>query len=119
MTRWFVFPDGLFTDLADGPRSLRLGLTMPDREFLNFNEFQSLYREFPEEVRTVYMSNPAHLETSRQGHIAFTHKANTPIGIAEPWTLEVRDPKVPHKYEITELGEWEFMDDGTVRRVPA
>ena len=39
------------------------------------------------------------------------------MGAAKAWVLEVADPKLPFKFEVAELGEWEFMDDGKVRRV--
>jgi len=109
------FPNALLTELLGTGRAIRFALTMPEREFLDFNRFQALYRDFDEPVREKYMSNPADTGLNRHGHIAFVHKKGTPTGVTEGWTLHLRDPKLPHAYEIDALGEWECMDDGTIR----
>ncbi|MCH8900650.1 MAG: hypothetical protein IH942_09220 [Acidobacteria bacterium] len=110
-----VFGKVLVTKHAEGVRALRFGLAMPEREFLDFGDFQEIWQETPE-IHSRYISNPVDLPTNRQGMLAFVHAPGS-SGVADSYELSVYDTGTRQTFKVSGLGEYTFYDDGTVEQV--
>lgn len=110
-----LFEKVLATKHAAGERALRFGLSMPGREFLDFGDFQEIWRDRPA-IHSTYLSNPLDLPTNRQGMLAFAHASGS-SGVAKHFELAISDSGTQLEFTVTELGEHTFYDDGSVRLV--
>lgn len=108
------FDQVLVTDLSREGRILRFGLSMPDREFLDFSEYQEIHRDHLGTPQR-YLSNPLDLTGNQQGSVAFVHRPGSE-GVGESWELAVEDVHSGTVLTISELGEHVCYEDPHVGR---
>jgi len=110
-----LFEQALVTKHAIEARALRFGLAMPDREFLDFGDFQAIYQERLS-IHGQYLSNPLDLPTNRQGMLAFIHAPGS-TGLADTFELSIVDTYSQRSFAVSSLGEHTFYSDDSVKKV--
>lgn len=103
-----LFDEVLVTDLSGEGRILRFSLsTTGSAGFLDFGEFQSVYRGHPE-IHSKYLSNPLDIRGNRQGILAFIRASAEDEATIAEFKLEIHDAKAGRSFTLDSLGEHEF-----------
>lgn len=109
------FPKVLITKRTSEARNLRFTLSMPERSFEGFTEFQAIYRD-RHGIKENYFSNPLHVDfINRQANLAFVHASGS-SGVSDAWKLEVHDVLAEQRFTVSELGEATLCDDGSTQQ---
>jgi hypothetical protein len=98
-----VMFDNVYVDSVER-RTLRFGLTMPGRQFLDHVSF--------------YWSNPAEVNLNRQSHLVFIQAPSSLAGLGDRWQLSIHtgQGRNERRFVINGLGTFACLDDGSVER---